>query len=717
MRLNRPATLCLPIVLALTGCGANLDQPISNQEVEGLSGSTFGGEQPVVGATVTLWAVGTSGYGTGATKIATATAPTSASGNFAFGTITCPYSNTPTYLLSSGGNAGGGTNQHIVLAAASGACGNLASATVNISEVSTAATAYALSHFFTTTVGGAYATDLFGGTAAGSGTYNTGLVNADLYTVPALVDLTAASVQSARTNTTSGTLTTTREVAKLYTIANLLAACVNSSGSTATGTNCGTLFTNTSDGNGTPADTLQAAVQMALFPYKNVSALFALQTATPPFAGGLGSTPHDWSLAISYTSTAFNLSVLSSSTYLTTSNIDIDATGNIWFPTNSATSHGIGRFSPFSATPSFSGPYLTGLIHPQYLAITNQGRIYATDTAYPQVAYTSTAVPNATAAATYTDSSSGYSGNTGPIVAAKSSTGENGDDVLFTTGGNATSLGTSSYRVGYTGDAAGLYSFQLPPVSMVTFAPTTNNELIAAGNNSDSLCDQEFNSTDEGQPASESNGTFGAAPCAVGGSAATNDSPSTGIDVLFSIASQGRLCSFQEKANSGACFTPAVGLSNPEGIAYDGDSNMWVANYANASVSTLGYTASSGTASDYHTTSTLPYIHNGGNGSTFSHPVGIAIDNSGNVWISNACFSYYCTTTAFTLSELIGAAAPTLTPLAAANINDSAGTRPQAITAPVQSVTIPRLGTKLPAFPRLGASSSVKGTASAKPPQ
>jgi len=58
-------------------------------------------------------------------------------------------------------------------------------------------------------------------------------------------------------------------------------------------------------------------------------------------------------------------------------------------------------------------------------------------------------------------------------------------------------------------------------------------------------------------------------------------------------------------------------------------------------------------------------FHGTGNGGTMVHPAGIAIDVAGNVWVANAgCTTTGCTPSQFVLSEVIGAAAPTITPIA-----------------------------------------------------
>src|SRR6185437_3106980 len=159
--------------LLLTGCGMDqmsMSTPTANLASPAVAGRSFGGQQPVVGATISVVAMGTSGYGS--TGIVLASTLTDANGNFSFApnAYTCPQSNTPVYLLGIGGNAGAGNNGSAVEAAALGTCSNAKNSFVVMNEVTTAATAFVLSHFFSTTLGGSNgANDWFGGPSATSG--------------------------------------------------------------------------------------------------------------------------------------------------------------------------------------------------------------------------------------------------------------------------------------------------------------------------------------------------------------------------------------------------------------------------------------------------------------------------------------------------------------------------------------------------------------------
>jgi hypothetical protein len=105
-----------------------------------------------------------------------------------------------------------------------------------------------------------------------------------------------------------------------------------------------------------------------------------------------------------------------------------------------------------------------------------------------------------------------------------------------------------------------------------------------------------------------------------------------------------------ELTNAGAAISPSGGytgggLSLPQEIALDGGGNVWITNY-NARVSEF---SNSGVAISPST---------GYTSSAMANTAGVAIDGSGNVWISNGVSST-------SLTELIGAAVPVITPIVA----------------------------------------------------
>src|ERR1700743_3011274 len=84
-----PACLCV-LTLTLAGCGANSPTPHPTPVGETqYSGSVHGGQQPVAGASIQLYTVGTTADGSAATPLLTSTVTSDATGSF---TITGLYS-------------------------------------------------------------------------------------------------------------------------------------------------------------------------------------------------------------------------------------------------------------------------------------------------------------------------------------------------------------------------------------------------------------------------------------------------------------------------------------------------------------------------------------------------------------------------------------------------------------------------------------------------
>jgi hypothetical protein len=234
----------------------------------GISGIVHGGRQPIIGATVKLWAAGNAGYGSTTTSLQSTT--TDSNGNFSFhtgsgATYSCPSVSSSTesqyiYITSSGGQPTTGvTNSAAALMLALGNCSTVLAAnpSVVVNEVTTVASMFALQQFFKPSGSGL-------GSFGTSSTNITGLANA-FATVNNLVNINSgtANLSTTATGTVavgySPVVTITPEQSKINTIANILAACVNSSGS---GAPCSTLFSGV---NSTAAlDTLQAAYYLAV---------------------------------------------------------------------------------------------------------------------------------------------------------------------------------------------------------------------------------------------------------------------------------------------------------------------------------------------------------------------------------------------------------------------------------------------------------------------
>jgi len=406
------ATICS---IALTGCTLGTNSAPStpiNTNIGTIHGKAFGGNQPIVGASIYVYAAATSGYSAASTLLSTTVPTTLSDGSF---TITGDYVCTAgqqVYLYASGGNPGlSGTNAGIGLLAILGTCpasGTMASQSpyVVINEASTVAAAYAFAGF---AVDATHVADDEGVTGNTTATVaQTGMANA-FANAGNLVNLATGTAYTTTGSITIGSTATPNQIpqAQIYTIADILAACVNTTGTSGTpSSNCSTLFSNaTSDGTALgvqPTDTSTAAINIAHHPAANVAALYALVAASgAPFTPDDGAQPSDFTLSILYPqggtgtvglavdglgnaygvygggATVYKFTPATATTFttetaLTTGSgprrLAIDASNNVWIPLNSS-SNVIDEFGP-SAT-SATTPTLYSSVDTNGIAVTN----------------------------------------------------------------------------------------------------------------------------------------------------------------------------------------------------------------------------------------------------------------------------------------------------------------------------------------------------------
>ena len=309
----------LPLLFFLA-CSTN--QPLPSTAAPVLHGLVKGGQQPVTGAVIQLYAVGTTGDGSPATPLLNPAPRTDSDGNFNItGTYTCPTANSLVYILASGGNPGlapGANNPVLSLMAALGPCGNLSPTTfININEITTVASAYPLAPF-------ASSPSAIGASVADAASLSS-----------------AFTLASEFANTSTGSSPglgvptgLTVPVSEINTIADILAACVNSVGGTAGDlTTCGNLFSLTTPAGTSPAtDTLTAVLHLAASPTLNTAALFNLPSAFAPFHPMLAVAPPDFSLGLMVNSglqpSASTISFASSTVGSTSSVQSITLTNN-----------------------------------------------------------------------------------------------------------------------------------------------------------------------------------------------------------------------------------------------------------------------------------------------------------------------------------------------------------------------------------------------------
>ena len=155
--------------------------------------------------------------------------------------------------------------------------------------------------------------------SSGTALAQQGLANA-FGTIDRMVDV---STGFARTRTPAGNATV--PAAEINTLANILSACVNSAGSAASGSlsPCIPMEAAAVDSGGTsPANTVEVALNMAHLPGQAVTTLYNLQPPTPPFQPTLAAGPQDWTVSLVYGTK------LPAPT--TTAGLAIDGNGNVW---------------------------------------------------------------------------------------------------------------------------------------------------------------------------------------------------------------------------------------------------------------------------------------------------------------------------------------------------------------------------------------------------
>lgn len=314
--------VCSTAVVSLSGCaGATGTAAPSSLDMTIPAGAVHGGQQPIQGAHIYVMAANTTGtYKSASTSLLHSGTPgtaddsigtyvtTDANGGFSYaGMATCPAPTTQIYLLATGGNPtgfqGGPSNPAIALTAALGSCSTINSSTfTSMNEVTTVAMAFALDQF------------MADGTHVGAPASNTaGLLNA----FANVAELASSSTGTALAQTPGGNGVAPQRT--LNTLANVIAPCANSIGSSSSA--CTQLFSLTTTGSSTPTNVLGAALNLAAFPGLQMATLYSIATATAPFQPTLTAQPNDFALGITYHAPT---------TTVQPSAVAIDASGNLW---------------------------------------------------------------------------------------------------------------------------------------------------------------------------------------------------------------------------------------------------------------------------------------------------------------------------------------------------------------------------------------------------
>lgn len=589
----------------LSGCAGNIpanfgtSTPVSSYVH--ITGSVYGGQTPISGATVQLYTVGTTGTASASTALISQTPTlgqneTTSTGGFNLsGLYSCPTPSSEVYLASTGGNAGANSvNSDIALVAALGDCNtlvaNAATLTIQVNEASTIAAAYALAPFATslTRVGA-------------TGVEPSGLINAF-----ANANL-LANTSTGNAGGASLAIGVTVPTAELNTLADILAACVNSNGgSSGDGSACGTLFAAT----GVTTNTFDAALQIVKNAgYSRITGLYSLVTAQSPFQPTLVSQPADFTVALTYAG---------SSSLATPWGIAIDASGNAWVTNESGTS--IAEFTSSGTAATYTA---NGLVGAKGIAIDNSGNVWVANTAGNSVIEFPSASINTPASFT-------VGGIAGPSALAVDHS--NNIWIANQNGNSVTELSNAGAALNSSPLTA---SGNITVPTGIAIAPSGGSVYVTSGSSAGNVA---VLSNVGIYQSSLTDGTLvGPVSLAFAGTNLGVTGFTTGVSVT------GALSDFS--GTTPAPLSPAtIGVGNPAGIASDG-TLFFVAN-----------NATSGSLDIFAPGASVPLSSVSGYGS-FNAPIGVAVDASGSVWTTNSGSNI--------VSRFIGLAQPATTPLAA----------------------------------------------------
>jgi hypothetical protein len=482
----------------------------------------------------------------------------------------------------------------------------------------------------------------------------------------------------------------------LNTLGNILSACVDSVNTSTTASSiCTSLFstaTSTGDTNGTkPTDISSAAFNIAAYPAGTgsqsgtlPSTLFALQgDSAAPFEPSLTAAPNDFGIAITYPA-SLNAHVTSAES------IAIDGNGQIWTTAQGDTS--ITLWSALGKVLNFnSDGYIYGYVS-----------VDPANNAWTGNANSTSGIEkfnNAGAkTATY---GSGY--ESAYTVITNQSTSNEQPDAFFAASATSTTGGQSLYA--YTPDGGGAifggpfgpYIPELPEVfishgsidsagdlwltsegseQIIQLDPTTNVfgglSGVAMAKNFPIATPTVTNAAHQPQPEfpaidSTNNAwiplqtTFSQTGSATPEPGLYKVSPTGGVTTYYS----GTGASTAAKIYTGASFYQAFGA------AVDGNGNIWVTNRYNPGLG--GNSAAPGSSTLIEMTSAgvaISPITNYNYGGLLDDPLNLAIDPSGDIWVTNNGGNK--------IVEVIGGAAPVTTPLSTASnsIPSKLGTAP-----------------------------------------
>jgi hypothetical protein len=567
-------------------------------------------------------------------------------------------------------------------------------------EVSTVAAAYAFAPFTLSTNNDA--THIGVSSTNLAGLENAALLAGQLYDIQGsdISTVYAGEGHIARPINTNGNGIVPQ--ATLDTLGNILAACVDSNntattlgttGVTSISPQCTQLFTNatntaiptTATGTGVnapgtqPFDTATAALNIARHPggpppassstsatYMN--SLYTLPTGNVPFTPNLTVQPNDFTVGILYNQ-ANNPGTGNGSYTAGAESLAVDKVGNVWFtsqPGKGSPSNGyLFEMSPLGVIGNIN--YSSSYIYGYVFIDSGESAWAGTALATDPLTYVHATSTPTTAPFAYT-------------YASAATTHPGSANVYDTYSGYADASGDVDFIYGSdTGSKTGggaNYGTQLAGAATNptgAWSVGFSAGIIARFSTSTGTLEPNWPVTSSTTGCTTLNDPEQMAVDNGSNVFVPNYDTGSGVDVFYIPASGGNTaCSTLTNASTGAAF------SGPFGSAVDGNNNVWITNRGSSStgVSVVELTdaGASSTAISPSTNYVPQYEAAGATTLTneLAGPLNIAIDPSGNVWTTNFGGN--------AIVEIVGVAAPTVTPLGvAANLGGSSsliGTKP-----------------------------------------
>jgi hypothetical protein len=614
LRVSLFAVLGLPLLLS--GCSLTPTALPSADTGRTIRGNVHGGQQPINGARIYLLAAGTSGYASASTSLLISGDGSDSIGNYVLSAADGSFAIGGDYTCT--------PNTQVYLyalggdpgAGANSAAGLLAALGNCPAAGNFAATVPFLSVNEVSTVAAAYAMAGFATDATHVSSSGSTLAQTGIANAFAnAANLADIPSGSALATTPAGNGAAPQQA--INTLANILAACINSTGPGSAP--CSSLFADaTSDGtpSGTAAtDTATAAINIAHNPAANVADLFGIPATTPPFGPALSIQPNDFTVALTFTGGGITNS----------QSMAIDAQGNIWAAdTNNAVLEYNSLGAPLSGPTGFINANLNS---PSGIAIDASSNVWVSNGGLGLIPLVQ------------------FDGSGNFINAAFASLPDLYDSLAISPTGDilipSLHNGTGLYDFASDGTYKGLYA---TPNFVDGLAIQFNGSIWTSNDGANTLSELSSTGTllsGPGFPSSISN----PGPLAIDASGniwQLNGSAAVGVD-----------------DNTGSQLFAASAGSSASHFILDGAGNAWV-----VTRTTLGMSTIYGLAVLSNSGTPLP------GASAYISPAqqlnDLQIDGSGNVWLSSGN----------NLTELVGAAAPVVTPLINAVTNNTLATRP-----------------------------------------